>query len=119
MLPDVGSMIVPPGLSSPSRSAASIMATAGRSLTLPPGLKNSSLRATVARMSWPVVSSRTRGVLPIRSSSESAIWGRSGSDAASSPPMVSMPGRRYRVGGAGATTTAGLTVSLSVSSYRT
>ena len=37
MLPDVGSTIVPPGFSRPSRSAASIIAIATRSFTLPPG----------------------------------------------------------------------------------
>ena len=47
MLPEVGSTIVPPGFSRPSCSAASIMATAGRSLTLPPGLSISSLATTV------------------------------------------------------------------------
>ena len=43
MLPDVGSTIVPPGISRPSRSAASISATATRSLIEPPGLNDSSL----------------------------------------------------------------------------
>ena len=38
VLPLVGSTIVPPGLSRPWRSAASSIATAGRSLTLPPGI---------------------------------------------------------------------------------
>ena len=37
MLPDVGSTIVPPGCSRPSRSAASTIAIATRSFTLPPG----------------------------------------------------------------------------------
>ena len=44
-------MIVPPGSSSPSRSAASIIAMAGRSLTLPPGLSISSLASTSQRAS--------------------------------------------------------------------
>ena len=43
MLPDVGSTIVPPGCRSPSRSAASIIAIAGRSFTEPPGLNSSTL----------------------------------------------------------------------------
>ena len=58
VLPDVGSMIVPPGLSRPARSAASIIGSPMRSLTEPPGLSVSSLarisgwrveRAEVAR----------------------------------------------------------------------
>lgn len=43
VLPDVGSMIVLPGVSRPSRSAASIIRNAMRSLMLPVGLKPSSL----------------------------------------------------------------------------
>ena len=43
VLPEVGSMMVPPGRSSPSRSAASIIDTAIRSLTDPPGFTCSSL----------------------------------------------------------------------------
>ena len=48
MLPDVGSTIVPPGLSRPDSSAASIMRTAIRSFTDPPGLKYSTFARTVA-----------------------------------------------------------------------
>ena len=72
VLPDVGSTMVPPGPRSPSRSAASIMATAGRSLTLPPGLRNSNLASSWPGRSRPIRSSRTSGVSPTRSSSESA-----------------------------------------------
>ena len=44
VLPEVASTIVErPGSMSPSASAASIIATPMRSLTLPPGLKDSSL----------------------------------------------------------------------------
>ncbi|KXK02744.1 MAG: hypothetical protein UZ03_NOB001001835 [Nitrospira sp. OLB3] len=43
VLPLVGSTIVPPGLSLPCRSASSIMFRQIRSLTLPPGLKDSTL----------------------------------------------------------------------------
>ena len=43
VLPEVASMIVPPGASRPSRSAASTMDSAARSLTLPPMLRNSAL----------------------------------------------------------------------------
>ena len=48
VLPDVGSTIVPPGWRSPAGSAASTMASAGRSFTLPPALRNSHLASTVA-----------------------------------------------------------------------
>src|SRR3954447_17948868 len=67
VLPEVGSTIVPPGLSFPSRSACSIIARPIRSLTEPPGLRYSSL----ARIRpWPGgdnLSSRTIGVEPTRS----------------------------------------------------
>ena len=42
MLPEVGSTIVPPGFSCPSRSAASIIASPIRSFTDPPGFRYSS-----------------------------------------------------------------------------
>ena len=48
VLPLVGSTMVSPGWRRPSRSAASTMATAMRSLTLPPGLRASSLPSTAA-----------------------------------------------------------------------
>src|SRR5581483_1502758 len=67
VFPEVGSTIVPPGRSFPSRSAASIIPRPMRSLTEPPGLRNSSF----ARMRAPCVggrrSSRTIGVPPTRS----------------------------------------------------
>ena len=47
MLPDVGSTIVPPGRSFPSRSAASIIASPIRSLFDPPGFRNSSFASSV------------------------------------------------------------------------
>jgi len=43
VLPEVGSMIVPPAFSRPSCSAASIRRIATRSLIEPPGLNSSSL----------------------------------------------------------------------------
>ncbi len=43
VLPEVASTIVPPGRSTPSRSAASTIDSAARSLTLPPMLRNSAL----------------------------------------------------------------------------
>ena len=50
VLPDVPSMIVPPGFSKPAFSASSIILTAMRSLIELPGLKVSSLARTVASM---------------------------------------------------------------------
>ena len=67
MLPLVGSTIVPPGFSFPSCSAASIIASPIRSLTLPPGFMNSSLASSVGSRSAPTRWSRTSGVLPTRS----------------------------------------------------
>ena len=48
VLPDVGSMMVPPGLSCPLASAASTIASATRSLMEPPGLARSDLIQTLA-----------------------------------------------------------------------
>ena len=72
MLPDVGSMIVPPGFSSPARSAASIIGSPIRSLTEPPGFSISSLaRMSGCRPTGPrsrvTRVSRTSGVPPTRS----------------------------------------------------
>ncbi|CAM5632995.1 hypothetical protein SALBM135S_05145 [Streptomyces alboniger] len=66
MLPDVGSTMVPPGFSSPLCSAASIMRSAMRSFTEPPGLKYSTLARTVAWMPAVTLLSLTSGVLPTR-----------------------------------------------------
>ena len=67
VLPAVASTMVPPGFSQPSRSAASIIETAIRSLIEPPGLELSSLRN---RRQGPVSMLRTStiGVWPIMSS---------------------------------------------------
>ena len=46
VLPEVGSTIVPPGWSSPEASAASIIRSAIRSFTEPPGLRYSTLAST-------------------------------------------------------------------------
>ena len=51
----------------PSRSAASIIASAGRSLTLPPGLRYSSLASRWHHRSLPAWSIRSIGVPPISS----------------------------------------------------
>jgi len=71
VLPDVGSTMVPPGFNSPDRSAASIMRTAIRSFTEPPGLKYSTFASTVAGRPSVTLRSRTSGVLPIRSTNDS------------------------------------------------
>ena len=68
MLPEVGSTIVPPGLSFPSRSAASIIASPIRSLFEPPGFMYSSFASSVAGTSCEIRGSRTIGVFPTRSS---------------------------------------------------
>src|SRR5579871_5319773 len=77
VLPLVGSMIVVlPGLIRPCFSASLIMLTPMRHFTLPPGLKYSSLASTragapsVTRFNWtsgvrPIVSDRSRNILPI------------------------------------------------------
>src|SRR6185295_9169452 len=68
VLPEVPSMIVPPGLRSPARSASSIIFTAMRSLIELPGLKVSTLASTVP-LTTPLVMRlmRTIGVPPIAS----------------------------------------------------
>ena len=69
MLPAVASMMVPPGFSRPSASAASIMVSAMRSLMEPPGLVFSSFRNSLqGPVSKPCSSSM--GVWPIRSRAE-------------------------------------------------
>ena len=65
VFPLVGSTIVPPGFSLPCRSAASIMLKPILSLTLPPGLKDSSFTRTSAQPSLGIRFRRTTGVLPI------------------------------------------------------
>src|SRR5690606_40681743 len=76
VLPLVPSMIVPPGFSSPFRSASSIIATPIRSLTEPPGLKNSTFASSVPGRSAPSRCRRTSGVLPMVSRMESDHMGR-------------------------------------------
>ena len=70
VLPEVGSTIVPPGRSLPSRSAASIIGSPMRSLTEPPGFMYSSLATTWAGSPRATRSSRTMGVPPTSSSTE-------------------------------------------------
>ena len=74
MLPEVGSMIVAPGLSAPLFSAASIIDSAMRSLIEPPGLARSDLIHT-----WCVSPNRRLmrmcGVLPMVARMLSAFMG--------------------------------------------
>ena len=67
VLPEVGSISVPPGFSLPSRSSASIIATPMRSFTLAIGLKNSSFARRLALTPFTEASRfrRTMGVSPI------------------------------------------------------
>ncbi len=67
VFPEVGSTMVPPGRSSPDLSAASTMRSAMRSLTLPPGLKYSTLASTSGLSPSATAFRRTSGVLPTRS----------------------------------------------------
>src|SRR5262249_34854875 len=69
VLPAVASTMVPPELSRPSRSAASIMVRAGRSLIEPDGLALSSLRKSRHGPRSMRVTS-TSGVSPMRSRTE-------------------------------------------------
>src|SRR3954454_20763207 len=73
VLPEVGSMIVPPGRSRPSRSAASTMVIATRSLIEPPGLKYSTLPTSCGPQPAAIRLRRTSGVSPTVSSRESLI----------------------------------------------
>src|SRR5712691_2134894 len=76
VLPLVGSTIVPPGLSAPRRSASSTMATPMRSLTLPPGLNDSTFAITVAPSGLGRRLRRTMGVCPMSSRTLVAIGDR-------------------------------------------
>ena len=74
VLPDVGSTITPPGLSSPEASAASTIFNAIRSFTDPPGLRYSTFARTVAAMPFVTEVSLTSGVSPTRSTMCSAYF---------------------------------------------
>src|SRR6266567_2669188 len=67
VFPEVGSTIVPPGFSTPRRSASSIMRSPIRSLTLPPGLSVSTFARMVGRSPAVMRWSRTSGVCPTAS----------------------------------------------------
>src|SRR6266481_5297111 len=75
VFPLVGSTMVAPALSTPRRSASSSIATAMRSLTLPPGLSDSTLAATTAPPGLGSRFRRTIGVRPTSSSTDFAIFG--------------------------------------------
>ena len=65
VFPDVGSMMVDPGFRRPSFSAASTIAKAGLSLTLPPGFVVSTFAITGHGIPSVTRTSRTMGVRPI------------------------------------------------------
>ena len=65
--------MVPPGNNLPSRSAAAIIARAGRSLTLPPGFMYSSFTRRWQATSRAVRCNASNGVSPTRSRRLSAI----------------------------------------------
>src|SRR5205809_361452 len=83
VLPLVGSTSVPPGFSAPPRSASSTMATAMRSLTLPPGFRDAYFAITVAPPGWGRRLRRTMGVCPMSSRTLAAIGGRPTAGASS------------------------------------
>ncbi len=92
VLPLVGStMTLTPGVSSPSRSAASIMASPMRSLTLLAGFALSSLATICGRTPDAIRFSRTSGVLPMSSATLLAIFMGAASDWA--PSITRDPGR--------------------------
>ena len=71
VLPEVGSSTVAPGASSPSASAFSIMASAGRSLIDPVGLRSSSFAHSRTCGAGDSDGRPTSGVSPTAASSES------------------------------------------------
>ena len=73
VFPLVGSMMTAPGLSSPCFSASFIMLRQMRSLTLPPGFRDSIFAMTVAFASFDKLFRRTSGVLPMVSKMSLAI----------------------------------------------
>jgi hypothetical protein len=78
VFPDVASTMVPPGFSLPDRSASAIILTAMRSLTEPPGLKNSTFAYNEQAKREPMRFSLINGVLPI--ASKILSWTRKDSD---------------------------------------
>eukprot|EP00976_Prorocentrum_cordatum_P062750 1176830-Prorocentrum_minimum.AAC.10 len=96
VFPAVPSTTSPPGLSTPRSSASLMRYKAARSLTLPPGFKNSAL----PRISHPVASEaafrRIRGVRPMVSMKESRIGARSPSTHVECDRNVRNMGRTAR-----------------------
>ena len=89
VLPLVAStIVVRPGSIRPSRSAASIIATPIRSLTLPPGLNASSLANSSTSLSPAILASCTIGVRPTRSA---MLIGILGIDSESTQGQAGMP----------------------------
>src|SRR5215469_13797402 len=84
VFPDVGSTMMPPGFSSPDCSAASIMRSAIRSLTEPPGLKYSTLASTTGQATgdlaepqqWSVADQIDQGVVDLHGPAAFAVVGR-------------------------------------------
>src|SRR5687768_5824811 len=85
-------MMVPPGLSLPSRSASSTILAAIRSLMEPPGFTYSSFTRTVALMPSVTWLSLISGVLPIRSRTDWAYF--MGTNLPSCPPAGVSSGPR-------------------------
>ena len=75
VLPLVASIKVEPGLIRPCLSASSIIRTAIRSLTEPPGLRNSHLARNCTGYSAPILFRRTIGVCPTTSRMEPYTFG--------------------------------------------
>src|SRR5947209_505924 len=73
VLPLVGSTMVSPALSRPSRSAERIISSAMRSLIDPPGLPRSTLATISAPLGEASLRTRTSGVRPMRPRTSSAM----------------------------------------------
>src|SRR5215207_9108896 len=99
VLPEVGSTIVPPGLSFPSRSAASIRGRPIRSFTDPPGFRYSSLASSSGPPGGASFWSRTIGVLPTSSSAVGYSRGIGRKPSPGSMPEVAPAGEDHRAAG--------------------
>src|SRR5215813_13148230 len=73
VFPAVPSTMTPPGLISPFASASAMIASAARSLTEPPGFRNSALPRIVQPVSSEALRSRISGVLPMLSTMPSRM----------------------------------------------
>src|SRR5215204_1388527 len=99
VLPEVGSTIVPPGLSFPSRSAASIRGRPIRSFTDPPGFRYSSLASSSGPPGGASFWSRTIGVLPTSSSAVGYSRGIGRKPSPGSMPEVAPAGEDHGAAG--------------------